>query len=165
MSGEILKKIKANLIPTIAFLMVLPILVSLGFWQLDRARQKSELQAMYDARMSDTPFSVGEQIANPTDLQFYRVEVQGYGGGGARIARFRAPAGGGIGEEPGAQPNDGAWDAEVRTHLSGLIRLMDSGGRLDLEPAYGIADRMNSRRSSFSCINEASWMYIMCPAS
>ncbi len=78
MSGEILKKIKANLIPTIAFLMVLPILVSLGFWQLDRARQKSELQAMYDARMSDTPFSVGEQIANPTDLQFYRVEVKGY---------------------------------------------------------------------------------------
>lgn len=78
MSSNILKRFRANLVPTIVFLVLLPVLLSLGFWQLDRARQKSELQALYDARMSDTPVSIGENIANPDDLRFYRVSVQGY---------------------------------------------------------------------------------------
>ena len=78
MPGQIMKKLRSNLIPTVAFLVVLPLLVSLGFWQLDRARQKTELQALYDARLSDTPVSVGETIANPEDLRFYRVAIKGY---------------------------------------------------------------------------------------
>jgi surfeit locus 1 family protein len=72
------KNLKRNIVPVIAFLVVLPILISLGFWQLDRARQKQELQAMYDTRMNDTPVSIGERLQAPEELQFYRVEVKGY---------------------------------------------------------------------------------------
>lgn len=36
--------------PTLATLLVLPLLLALGFWQLDRAEQKAELQADFQAR-------------------------------------------------------------------------------------------------------------------
>lgn len=70
--------LKREIVPIIAFLLVLPVLISLGFWQLDRAEQKRELQAMYDTRMSDTPVSVGARVQAPEELQFYRVAVKGY---------------------------------------------------------------------------------------
>ena len=73
-----LTKLKQNIVPTIAFLLVLPVLIALGFWQLDRAQQKRDLQAMYDARMNDTPVSVGARVQAPEELQFYRVSVKGY---------------------------------------------------------------------------------------
>jgi len=38
----------------------------------------------------------------------------------ARVEGPRAPAGRGAGEEPGAQPDDGARDAEVGTRSRGL---------------------------------------------
>jgi surfeit locus 1 family protein len=77
MSGAI-KKLKANIVPTLAFLLVMPLLVALGFWQLDRAQQKRELQAMYDARMNDTPATIGSRVQAPEELQFYRVTAKGH---------------------------------------------------------------------------------------
>ncbi|KPK47428.1 MAG: hypothetical protein AMS22_16615 [Thiotrichales bacterium SG8_50] len=78
MSNVVLKQLKDKTVPVIAFLLVLPLLIGLGFWQLDRAKQKRELQSMYDARMSDTPVSVGTRVQAPEELQFYRVAVKGF---------------------------------------------------------------------------------------
>ena len=58
------------------------------------------------------------------------LESKAADGSEARVARLRASAGGGPGQEPCPQPHDGARNAEVRTRLSGLIRLQDSGGGL-----------------------------------
>ncbi len=41
---------RAGLWPTVATLLLLPLLLALGFWQLDRADQKAEMQADFQAR-------------------------------------------------------------------------------------------------------------------
>lgn len=67
-----------RLLPILAFLLVLPALIALGFWQLDRAEQKRSLQAKYDARMGDEPVAIGTELRNPADLQFHRISIAGY---------------------------------------------------------------------------------------
>lgn len=67
-----------RLVPLLAFLLVLPALIALGFWQLDRAEQKRSLQAKYDARMGDAPIAIGSELRKPEDLQFHRVSLAGY---------------------------------------------------------------------------------------
>ncbi|MFV1997167.1 MAG: SURF1 family protein [Acidiferrobacterales bacterium] len=67
-----------QLLPILAFLLVLPGLIALGFWQLDRAEQKRSLQASYDARMNDEPVAIGTELKKPEDLQFRRVAITGF---------------------------------------------------------------------------------------
>jgi surfeit locus 1 family protein len=57
--------------------MLLPVLVGLGFWQLDRAQQKRAIQAEYDTRSRDERVAIGSQLQQPDDLCFYRVIVHG----------------------------------------------------------------------------------------
>jgi len=71
-------KTNIRLVPLLAFLLVFPTLIALGFWQLDRAEQKRSLQAKYDARMSDEPITIGDELKKPADLQFHRVSIAGY---------------------------------------------------------------------------------------
>lgn len=40
---------------TLSLLLVLPLLLTLGFWQLDRAKQKAELQAAFAERFQQSP--------------------------------------------------------------------------------------------------------------
>jgi surfeit locus 1 family protein len=65
------------LVPTIAFLLVLPALIALGFWQLDRAEQKRELQQQYDERSRNAPISLGAQVRDAEDLRYFRVTARG----------------------------------------------------------------------------------------
>jgi surfeit locus 1 family protein len=67
-----------RLLPVLAFLLVLPALIALGFWQLDRAEQKRSLQAKYDDRMNDQPVAISAELQRPEDLQFHRVSIAGY---------------------------------------------------------------------------------------
>jgi surfeit locus 1 family protein len=46
------REFKPNLIPTIVTLLVLPILIFLGFWQLDRAEQKKVILAAVTEKMN-----------------------------------------------------------------------------------------------------------------
>ncbi len=71
-------KYKAQWVPTLALLLVLPALLGLGFWQLDRAQQKRELQAEYDARLNIAPLSIGATLQQPAELQYHRVSLVGY---------------------------------------------------------------------------------------
>lgn len=48
------------LLPTLLTLILLPILIALGIWQLDRADQKQLLQAEYESRKNATPLHLSE---------------------------------------------------------------------------------------------------------
>ncbi|MBL8251080.1 MAG: SURF1 family protein [Candidatus Competibacter sp.] len=51
---------------TLAALLLLPLLLSLGFWQSDRARQKAELQAAFAERFDRPPVPLSQ--IDPSDL-------------------------------------------------------------------------------------------------
>ena len=44
------RRFRAGLVPTLAVLALLPVLLALGWWQLQRAAEKQSLQEEYDAR-------------------------------------------------------------------------------------------------------------------
>jgi surfeit locus 1 family protein len=46
-------QLHAGLWPTLATLALLPLMIGLGMWQLDRAGQKLRLQADYDRRQQE----------------------------------------------------------------------------------------------------------------
>ncbi len=51
-----------TLIPTIAFLLLLPVLLRLGVWQLDRAQEKRELIASLEAKSSQQSISLQQAL-------------------------------------------------------------------------------------------------------
>ncbi|ACV27744.1 SURF1 family protein [Kangiella koreensis] len=51
-----------SLIPTIAFLLLLPVLLRLGVWQLDRAQEKRELIASLEAKSSQQSISLEQAL-------------------------------------------------------------------------------------------------------
>lgn len=70
-------RFRPSLIPTLALLLLVPILAALGFWQLDRAEQKRAIQQEYDRRSQDAHAQIGGRIQQAEDLRFYRVIAQG----------------------------------------------------------------------------------------
>lgn len=56
---------------------LLPILLSLGFWQLRREQEKLELQQQYAARQSEQALAL-EQLEPEADLQYRQVSLSGY---------------------------------------------------------------------------------------
>lgn len=65
-------------IPTLAMLVLLPLFLYLGYWQLQRAEEKRALQAEYDRRAHDTPVSIGSRLQRAEALRFYKVIAKGY---------------------------------------------------------------------------------------
>lgn len=63
--------------PTVAVMLLTPICVAAGFWQLDRAGQKQALQDEYDRRSRVPALAVESTPQNADDLRFRRVQVQG----------------------------------------------------------------------------------------
>jgi surfeit locus 1 family protein len=71
-------RFRPALLPTLAALVLLPLMLWMGYWQLDRAEQKRALQAEYDARIDATPVSLGRERWSAEDVRFRRVELKGY---------------------------------------------------------------------------------------
>ena len=65
-------------IPSLVTLLLLPILLGLGFWQLDRAQQKKALQDDYDRRSSGAVQVLDAQPRAAEALRFYKVSARGY---------------------------------------------------------------------------------------
>jgi len=66
--------------PTVAVLILLPILLALGIWQLDRAAQKTALYGQYLQRSNLPPLSLNTALAggkNPKDLLWRRTTLSG----------------------------------------------------------------------------------------
>jgi surfeit locus 1 family protein len=61
---------------TLLTALLLPLLLSLGFWQLRRAQEKLDLQAMWDARAREAPVQLST-LSAADDLQYRQVEMSG----------------------------------------------------------------------------------------
>ncbi len=67
-----------SLWPTLAFLLVLPGLIALGFWQLDRAEQKHDLLARVQAARQAEPMQLAAaDLPEPEGIRFRRVMASG----------------------------------------------------------------------------------------
>ena len=68
---------RPSLSATITTAVLLPLLLYLGYWQLQRADEKRALQAQYDARADGPAIQVEPRVQRPEQLQFYRVVAKG----------------------------------------------------------------------------------------
>ncbi len=66
-----------RIIPTAGTIALLPILIGLGFWQLDRAQQKTEIQELYLSRIKTPPIVIGSAIEAPEELEYHRLRATG----------------------------------------------------------------------------------------
>lgn len=57
-------------------LLLLPLLVSLGFWQLQREQEKREILARYQARLAESPTTI-TSLVQQKDLAWRRVTLNG----------------------------------------------------------------------------------------
>lgn len=73
-----LKNIKPVLGIILATTLALPILISLGVWQLNRAEEKQILQNEYDRRATVGPVKITGLLQAAEDLRFYRVTATGF---------------------------------------------------------------------------------------
>lgn len=62
--------------PTVVVLIMLPVLISLGFWQLSRAQEKRVMLAQYAERRMAAPVQPGEMLY-VDDPAWRRVRIQG----------------------------------------------------------------------------------------
>jgi len=72
-----LREFSPRPIPTLATLVLLPILVSLGFWQLDRAEQKREILRQYQQQQGKSVLNLNKHAAEQELYPYQRVEVTG----------------------------------------------------------------------------------------
>jgi len=69
---------KPALIPSLMTLLILPVLLFLGFWQLDRANQKEQLQTAFQRQM-DQPFMPMAKVdLSAPDGLYRKVRVSGH---------------------------------------------------------------------------------------
>ena len=69
--------LRAGLWPSLATLALLPLMIGLGLWQLDRAAQKQLLQAEYDRRQQEPAVQLVSVLEPPEALRFRRVVARG----------------------------------------------------------------------------------------
>lgn len=70
--------LRAGLWPTLATLALLPVLVGLGVWQLERAEQKFALQQSYDRRATEPPLRMYSIMQDAATFRYRRVLVRGH---------------------------------------------------------------------------------------
>lgn len=72
-----MKGFRPGIVPTLVVLLLLPMLVALGFWQLGRGEQKRQLLASYAERRTAEPVALFELLA-AEDPAFRRVRLHGH---------------------------------------------------------------------------------------
>jgi len=71
------RKFSPRPIPTLVTLLLLPILISLGFWQLDRAAQKREILGQFQQQQNEPALNLNKYAATQEFYPYQRVEVTG----------------------------------------------------------------------------------------
>ena len=71
-----MKHFAPGLLPSVVVLVLLPVLVSLGFWQLGRGEQKRVMLATHAERQAESPGSI-DQLLNSADAAYRRVQLRG----------------------------------------------------------------------------------------
>lgn len=70
-------RFRPRLLPTLATLVLLPAFVSLGMWQLNKARAKESRQSLLEARSQEPAVQMPTAAANPESLRYRRVTATG----------------------------------------------------------------------------------------
>ena len=65
-------------LPSLITLILLPILICLGLWQLERAEQKQDIIANYLLRSQTVLANLQPIHANPEDYRYYQAELRGH---------------------------------------------------------------------------------------
>lgn len=63
--------------PSIATLLLLPVLISLGFWQLDRAEEKREIQTRVEQRTRAASLHIGASLEPAEQVRYRNATVSG----------------------------------------------------------------------------------------
>ncbi|PMW98327.1 cytochrome oxidase biogenesis protein Surf1,facilitates heme A insertion [Pseudomonas sp. FW215-R2] len=71
-----MKRFRPGVVPTLVVALLLPLLISLGFWQLGRGAEKTALLASYAERRAAEPMASTE-LVHSTDPAFRRVHLHG----------------------------------------------------------------------------------------
>ena len=71
-----MKRFRPGVIPTVVVALLLPLLVSLGFWQLSRGAEKTALLASYAERRAAEPMASSELLSS-ADPAYRRVHLHG----------------------------------------------------------------------------------------
>ncbi len=71
------REFKPKLLPTVATLLILPILIALGFWQLDRAEQKRVILAAVTQKMNSETLNKLPTENNIKNSQYQHIKLQG----------------------------------------------------------------------------------------
>ena len=66
-----------RLVPTVAAFAMIALTVSLGRWQYHRAQEKTERQALLDARNAEAPMRLTGPVRSADAILYRRVQVQG----------------------------------------------------------------------------------------
>lgn len=72
------KTFKPRLIPTIVTLLILPVLLRLGFWQLERAEEKRELIELFKQQNDTGPIFLKDTIKYDEALNYREAQVEGH---------------------------------------------------------------------------------------
>ncbi|HKJ87472.1 MAG TPA: SURF1 family protein [Gammaproteobacteria bacterium] len=64
-------------LPTLVTLVLFPVLLSLGFWQLDRAQQKRDLIAQWQESKHEAPRPLAEVDKDGSSKKFFKVQAKG----------------------------------------------------------------------------------------
>lgn len=68
---------KPSLLPTLAFILILPCLIALGFWQLDRAAQKRAIIEGMTHALNDAPLTLTQALSDPAQYAYYGIQLEG----------------------------------------------------------------------------------------
>ncbi len=68
---------RPSLIPSLATAIIIPLFISLGLWQLDRAEQKQDLKDKYNQRRLQPIVELSNHLLTAKDLQYFTVKVKG----------------------------------------------------------------------------------------
>lgn len=69
---------KPGVLPTLATLVLLPVLLSLGMWQWHRADYKIALRKAYNEQSGNHPLSLDEALRDPEGQRFFPLSVSGH---------------------------------------------------------------------------------------
>ena len=72
------KTFKPRLIPTIVTLLILPVLLRLGFWQLERAEEKRDLIELFKQQNDTGPMLLKDTIKYDEALNYRVAQVEGH---------------------------------------------------------------------------------------
>ena len=59
---------RPKLIPTLCTIAIAPMLAGLGFWQMDRAQQKIDIQSKFESRYHAPPVSIGARLESAEEI-------------------------------------------------------------------------------------------------